>query len=91
MKVSGGDVNEFYYIRQDHFNRLPGTNRYEKLVKLIDYGAFGPHGTGSSVRMRYGSNYFVFPICNYQLSWARRRLVNAPVAGAERDLSVRCR
>jgi hypothetical protein len=90
VKVNGSDVNEFYYIRQDHFNRLPGANRYEKLVRLVSYGAFGPHGTGSNIRLRYGSNYFIFPICNYQLSWARRRLINAPVAGPQNNVSVQC-
>jgi hypothetical protein len=59
-------------------------------VRLVSYGAFGPHGTGSNIRLRYGSNYFIFPICNYQLSWARRRLINAPVAGPQNNVSVQC-
>ena len=88
--VSGAGVNEFYYVRQDHFNRLSGANPFEKLRSILSYNAFGPHPAGSQVRVRQRANYYFFPICNYQLSWARRGFANVPEGSNLPKIELRC-
>lgn len=59
--IGDGSVQQFYYIRQDHFMRLiPNGSRVKSLTML---GAFGPHPIGAWVRVRLGYNYYFFPIC----------------------------
>src|SRR3546814_15663832 len=66
--VRGSGVNEFYYVRQDHFLQLAGSTDLERLARAATYNAFGPHPIGAQVRGRLGHNYLFFPVCNYQLS-----------------------
>lgn len=88
--VSGAGVNEFYYVRQDHFNRLLGANNFEKLRSILSFDAFGPHPAQSQVRVRQRANYYFFPICNYQLSWARRGFANVPEGTSKSKIDLKC-
>jgi hypothetical protein len=88
--VAGVGVNEFYYVRQDHFNRLNGANRFEKLRSVMSYDAFGPHPAGSQVRIRHRANYYFFPVCNYQLSWLQRGFASVPEGISKPRIELKC-
>src|SRR3546814_13030202 len=88
--VRGSGVNEFYYVRQDHFLQLAGSTYLERLALAATYNAFGPHPIGAQVRGRLGHNYLFFPVCNYQLSWSHRRFTNLPYNGAAVEVDLAC-
>jgi hypothetical protein len=75
--VDGSNVQEFLYVRQDHFQLLPGATNAQRLSQAAAAGAFGPHPVGALVRARGGHSYFFFPLCGDTVSWTTRRL--APV------------
>lgn len=89
VRVGGERVSEFYYVRQDHFQALDASN-VGRLLKVVSSNAFGPHPVGASVKVRAGSNYFFFPVCNDQLSWRRKALKPIEEGGPQNPVSLAC-
>lgn len=89
VTVAGDHVDEFYYVRQDHFLLLPGASDQERLAKAALLSAFGPHPVGAEVRVRTGSTYYFFAVCHSALSWATRRLQYISGSGAQ-QVSLTC-
>lgn len=86
LKVLGdGSSNLFYYVRQDHYLRL--SKGSTDLSFLSGVSSFGPHATGSEVRVKQGWSYYVFPVCTSSVR-ADRYTVSIP---GNAGVNVTCR
>lgn len=75
VEIVSPNALEFFIIRWDVFRSLARTDR-DRYAKVATAPDFGPHPTGSGIRLRQLSRYAVMPVCR-EVMLAHRTIINA--------------
>lgn len=90
VTVTGGGQDGFYMVDQETFNQMSGETWGDRVAQVFQQGDYGPHARDSEQSLRPGVAYYLFPMCDGEISWEQRSFIQVPYEADGNGIELSC-